>query len=244
METLVNYIPPTPEVLLGARILVVEDETAIQQLILLNLEQAGHEPLMAGSADEALALVNESLPDLILVDWMLPGMSGLELVRRLRANERTRSVPIIMLTARADEVDKLQGLESGADDYVTKPFSIRELNARIKAVLRRRAPQMTEDRAVFKSLMLDPGTHRVSASGAEVSLGPTEFKLLHFFMTHPERVYSRTQILDHVWGDHVFIEERTVDVHIRRLRAALEPSGTDRLLQTVRGSGYRLTALA
>ena len=243
METITLLPTPTSEVHLGARILVVEDETAIQELIALNLSQAGHEAMLVGDAQEALERVRDSLPDLVLVDWMLPGMSGVDLVRRLRANERTRSVPIIMLTARVEEADKLLGLESGADDYITKPFSIRELNARIKAVLRRRAPQMTEDLAQFKGLTLDPGTHRVSAQGTEVDLGPTEFKLLHFFMTHPERVYSRTQILDHVWGDHVFIEERTVDVHIRRLRAALEPSGTDQLLQTVRGSGYRLTAL-
>ncbi len=243
METITLSPTPTSEVHLGARILVVEDETAIQELIALNLSQAGHEATPVGDAQEALERVRDSLPDLVLVDWMLPGMSGVDLVRRLRANERTRSVPIIMLTARVEEADKLLGLESGADDYITKPFSIRELNARIKAVLRRRAPQMTEDLAQFKGLTLDPGTHRVSAQGTEVDLGPTEFKLLHFFMTHPERVYSRTQILDHVWGDHVFIEERTVDVHIRRLRAALEPSGTDQLLQTVRGSGYRLTAL-
>ncbi|OZB34134.1 MAG: DNA-binding response regulator, partial [Ferrovum sp. 34-44-207] len=178
------------------------------------------------------------------VDWMLPGMSGIDLIRRLRNNDRTRSIPIIMLTARADENDKLAGLDSGADDYITKPFSIRELNARIKAVLRRRAPQITEDKVIFKHLTLDPSTHRVNASGQDLNLGPTEFKLLHFFMTHPERVYSRTQILDQVWGDHVFIEERTVDVHIRRLRAALESTGTASLLQTVRGAGYRLTAIA
>ncbi len=237
-------IPTThPEVHLGASILVVEDEAAIQEMIALNLNQAGHEPLLAANAQEALDQVRESLPDLMLVDWMLPGLSGVDLVRRLRASERTQNIPIIMLTARAEEADKLMGLESGADDYITKPFSIRELNARIKAVLRRRAPQMTEDPVRFKDLLLDPGTHRVSIQGEEISLGPTEFKLLHFFMTHPERVYSRTQILDHVWGDHVFIEERTVDVHIRRLRAALEPSGSDEILQTVRGSGYRLTAL-
>ncbi|MBU6504234.1 MAG: phosphate regulon transcriptional regulator PhoB [Betaproteobacteria bacterium] len=228
---------------MGASILVVEDEAAIQEMIALNLNQAGHEPLLAANAQEALDQVRESLPDLMLVDWMLPGLSGVDLVRRLRASERTQNIPIIMLTARAEEADKLMGLESGADDYITKPFSIRELNARIKAVLRRRAPQMTEDPVRFKDLLLDPGTHRVSIQGEEIGLGPTEFKLLHFFMTHPERVYSRTQILDHVWGDHVFIEERTVDVHIRRLRAALEPSGSDEILQTVRGSGYRLTAL-
>lgn len=228
---------------MGARILVVEDEAAIQDLIALNLNQAGHDPHLASDAQSALEHVRDSLPDLVLVDWMLPGMSGIDLVRRLRAQERTRQIPIIMLTARVEEGDKLLGLESGADDYITKPFSIRELNARIKAVLRRRAPQMTEDQVRFKELTLDPSTHRINVNDTEISLGPTEFKLLHFFMTHPERVYSRTQILDHVWGDHIFIEERTVDVHIRRLRAALEPSGADRLLQTVRGAGYRLTAL-
>ncbi|MBU6994318.1 MAG: phosphate regulon transcriptional regulator PhoB [Ferrovum myxofaciens] len=228
---------------LGAHILVVEDEVAIQELITLNLAQAGHETEVAANGLEALSRVQDMLPDLILVDWMLPGMSGLDLVRRLRAHQRTQRVPIIMLTARVDESDKLLGLESGADDYITKPFSIRELNARIKAVLRRRAPQITEDPVLFKTLSLDPTTHRVHAGGTEIPLGPTEFKLLHFFMTHPERVYSRTQILDHVWGDHVFIEERTVDVHIRRLRLALETTDHDRFLQTVRGAGYRLTAL-
>ncbi|WP_062187214.1 phosphate regulon transcriptional regulator PhoB [Ferrovum myxofaciens] len=228
---------------MGAHILVVEDEVAIQELITLNLAQAGHETEVAANGLEALSRVQDMLPDLILVDWMLPGMSGLDLVRRLRAHQRTQRVPIIMLTARVDESDKLLGLESGADDYITKPFSIRELNARIKAVLRRRAPQITEDPVLFKTLSLDPTTHRVHAGGTEIPLGPTEFKLLHFFMTHPERVYSRTQILDHVWGDHVFIEERTVDVHIRRLRLALETTDHDRFLQTVRGAGYRLTAL-
>ncbi|KRH79238.1 phosphate regulon transcriptional regulatory protein PhoB [Ferrovum sp. JA12] len=229
---------------LAANILLVEDEPAIQDLISMNLRQAGHSPIIVSDAGEALEKVRDTLPDLILVDWMLPGMSGIDLIRRLRNNDRTRSIPIIMLTARADENDKLAGLDSGADDYITKPFSIRELNARIKAVLRRRAPQITEDKVIFKHLTLDPSTHRVNASGQDLNLGPTEFKLLHFFMTHPERVYSRTQILDQVWGDHVFIEERTVDVHIRRLRAALESTGTASLLQTVRGAGYRLTAIA
>ena len=224
---------------LAAHILLVEDEPAIQDLIVMNLRQAGHVPLMSSDAGEALEKVRETLPDLILVDWMLPGMSGIELIKRLRNNERTRNIPIIMLTARAEENDKLSGLDSGADDYITKPFSIRELNARIKAVLRRRAPQITEDKVIFKTLALDPSTYRVKANGYDLDLGPTEFKLLHFFMTHPERVYTRTQILDQVWGDHVFIEERTVDVHIRRLRSALEPTGTADLLQTVRGAGYR-----
>jgi two-component system, OmpR family, phosphate regulon response regulator PhoB len=226
---------------MAAKILVVEDEPAIQELLAINLEQAGHQPLIAGNADEAHSRVQEILPDLILLDWMLPGASGLEFARRLRANSRTQSVPIIMLTAKAEERDKLAGLEMGADDYIVKPFSPRELNARIKAVLRRRAPQIVEDTVTCGDLVLDPGAYRVSARGAPVHLGPTEFKLLHFFMTHPERVYSRVQLLDHVWGDHVFIEERTVDVHIRRLRAALEGDGCDRLIQTVRGAGYRFT---
>jgi two-component system phosphate regulon response regulator PhoB len=182
------------------------------------------------------------LPDLILLDWMLPGMSGVDFARRLRADERTREVPIIMLTARTEERDKVLGLETGADDYITKPFSPRELVARIKAVLRRRAPQVTEDVVEIGKLRLDPVTHRVAAAGDPISLGPTEFRLLHYLMTHPERVHSRTQLLDGVWGDHVFVEERTVDVHVRRLRSALEPSGTDALIQTVRGAGYRLSA--
>jgi two-component system phosphate regulon response regulator PhoB len=219
--------------------MVVEDEPAIQELIAFNLRQAGHRALRADSAEQALRLVQEALPDLILLDWMLPGASGVELARRLRADKRTREVPIIMLTARTDEQDKLTGLETGADDYITKPFSPRELNARIKAVLRRRAPQMTDDQVEGGGLKLDPATHRISGNGVPLDLGPTEFRLLHFFMTHPERVYSRVQLLDQVWGDHVFVEERTVDVHIRRLRKALEPSGLDHLIDTVRGSGYR-----
>lgn len=225
-----------------ARILVVEDEPAIQELIAANLIRAGHHVLNAGDAEVAQRLVREALPDLILLDWMLPGMSGLDLARRLRADERTRGVPLIMLTARGQEHDKVLGLEAGADDYVTKPFSPRELMARIKAVLRRRVPQATEDAVELGGLRLDPATHRVSAAGEPIALGPTEFRLLHYFMTHPERVHSRAQLLDQVWGDHVFVEERTVDVHIRRLRSALEATGHDQLIQTVRGSGYRLSA--
>ncbi|HET7775231.1 MAG TPA: phosphate regulon transcriptional regulator PhoB, partial [Azospira sp.] len=186
----------------------------------------------------------EVLPDVVLLDWMLPGMSGVQFARKLRADERTKDVPIIMLTARGEEHDKITGLEAGADDYVTKPFSPRELQARIKAVLRRRAPQMTEDPVDVEGLRLDPVTHRVLGNGKPVDLGPTEFRLLHFFMTHSERVHSRTQLLDQVWGDHVFVEERTVDVHIRRLRSALEPTGHDWLIQTVRGSGYRFSTQA
>lgn len=224
-----------------ANILLVEDEPAIQELIAVNLTRAGHHVLRVADAEAAERMVREALPDLILLDWMLPGMSGVELARRLRADERTRAVPIIMLTARGEEQDKVVGLDTGADDYITKPFSPRELVARIKAVLRRRAPQVTDDPVQVGGISLDPATHRVSANGQALSLGPTEFRLLHFLMTHPERVHSRTQLLDRVWGDHVFVEERTVDVHIRRLRSALEQTGHDALVQTVRGSGYRFS---
>jgi two-component system phosphate regulon response regulator PhoB len=224
-----------------ARILVVEDEPPIQELVSLNLAQAGHRAVLADSAEEALQRIQEELPDLVLLDWMLPGQSGLELARRLRADPRTKALPIIMLTARGDEEDKLRGLETGADDYVTKPFSLKELQARIKAVLRRRAPEITDDAVEYHGLRLDPASHRVTGRGKDLAMGPTEFRLLHFFLTHPERVYSRTQLLDQVWGDHVFIEERTVDVHIRRLRAALSPSGHESYIQTIRGSGYRFS---
>lgn len=224
-----------------ATILVVEDEPAIQALIAANLRRHSHQVVAALDAETALRQINDALPDLILLDWMLPGMSGLELARRLRADARTKGVPIIMLTARGEERDKVMGLESGADDYVTKPFSPRELLARIQAVLRRGRPQASENVIEAGGLTLDPASHRVMAAGTTVSLGPTEFRLLHFLMAHPERVHSRDQLLDQVWGDHVFVEERTVDVHIRRLRAALESSGLDRLVQTVRGSGYRFS---
>jgi two-component system phosphate regulon response regulator PhoB len=225
-----------------ATILVVEDEPAIQELITLNLEQAGYRPLRAADAEQAIDLVRDELPDMVLLDWMLPGMSGIEFARRLRADRRTQGVPIIMLTARADEQDKLTGLDTGADDYITKPFSPRELNARIKALLRRRAPQATDDSVEAGGLKLDPVSHRVTGNSRALALGPTEFRLLHFLMTHPERVYSRAQLLDQVWGDHVFVEERTVDVHIRRLRKALEETAHDRLIGTVRGAGYRFSA--
>lgn len=224
-----------------ANILLVEDEPAIQELLAFNVTQCGYRAIPVADADAAMAQINRALPDLILLDWMLPGIPGVELARRLRSDSRTRDVPIIMLTARTDERDKIVGLESGADDYITKPFSPRELMARIRAVLRRRAPQMTDDAVKIGGLELSPVTHRVSAKGTQLELGPTEFRLLHFFMTHVERVYSRAQLLDQVWGDHVFVEERTVDVHIRRLRQALEPSGLDALVQTVRGSGYRFS---
>jgi two-component system phosphate regulon response regulator PhoB len=227
---------------MAATILVVEDEPAILDLIAYNLKQAGHRALCAESAEQAMDLVTDALPDLVLLDWMLPGASGIDVAKRLRAHKRTKGIPIIMLSARSLEEDKLLGLETGADDYITKPFSPRELNARIKAVLRRRAPQMTSDEVKIGELCLDPVSHRVTAHGKGVKLGPTEFRLLHFLLTHTERVHSRTQLLDQVWGDHVFVEERTVDVHIRRLRKALEPERLDSMIQTVRGTGYRLSA--
>ena len=228
---------------MSATILVVEDEPSIQELIAASLQHSGHRVLRADTAEDAVRKVSETLPDVIPLDWMLPGMSGIQYDRRLRSEDRTRDLPIIMLTARSEEHDKIAGLEAGADDYLTKPFSLRELLARIKAVLRRRAPQMTEDCVEVDGLRVAPVTHRVSGNGHTLDLGPTEFRLLHFFMTHAERVHSRAQLLDQVWGDHIFVEERTVDVHIRRLRAALEATGHDRLIQTVRGTGYRFSAL-
>jgi len=226
---------------MAATILVVEDEPAIQELISYGLRQAGHVTLCAGDAEQAMTIVNDVLPDLVLLDWMLPGMSGIEFAQLLRRVARTKNIPIIMLTARAEESDKVSGLEIGADDYITKPFSPRELIARIKAVLRRRLPEAADDVVEISGLSLDPITHRVTVNNKEVILGPTEFRLLYFLMTHPERVHSRSQLLDGVWGDHVFVEDRTVDVHIRRLRQILEAVGKDGLVQTVRGSGYRLS---
>jgi two-component system phosphate regulon response regulator PhoB len=220
-------------------ILVVEDEPAIQELISVNAEYAGYQVQRAYSAEEADALLRAALPDLVILDWMLPGISGLAYVRKLRGAERTRQIPIIMLTARAEERDKVDCLEAGADDYLTKPFSPKELIARIKAVLRRRAPERTDDAVEIAGLELYPATHRVTGAGKQIVLGPTEFRLLHFFMTHPERVYSRRLLLDRVWGDHLFVGERTVDVHIRRLRKVLAATGHDRLIETVRSSGYR-----
>ncbi|UOD50671.1 phosphate regulon transcriptional regulator PhoB [Orrella daihaiensis] len=229
---------------MSSTILVVEDEPAIQELIAVNLSFAGHKVLRAFDSEQAQILIDAELPDLILLDWMLPGQSGLALARKLRNHERTRQVPIIMLTAKGAEQDKIDGLEAGADDYITKPFSPKELMARIKAVLRRRAPQLTDDLTEVAGLKLDPAAHRLTGNGLTLAIGPTEFRLLHFFMTHPERVFSRSQLLDQVWGDHVFVEERTVDVHIRRLRKALEPSGHDKHIETVRGTGYRFTRQA
>jgi two-component system phosphate regulon response regulator PhoB len=225
---------------LSATVLVVEDEPQIQELVAINLEHVGHRVLRAASAEEAESAIRAALPDVLILDWMLPGESGLSFARRLRLDERTRELPILMLTARAMEQDKISGLEAGADDYLTKPFSPRELAARIKAVLRRRAPQLSGDAVEVEGLRLDPASHRVSAGDTRITLSPAEFRLLHFLLTHPGRVYSRTQLLDQVWGDHVYIEERTVDVHIRRLRKALEPTGHDKLIDTVRGAGYGL----
>ena len=222
-------------------ILVVEDESAIAELISINLRHAGFEVTIAATADQAQSEINRVLPDLVVLDWMLPGQSGLALAKQWRAHARTRELPIIMLTARAEEVDKISGLDAGADDYLTKPFSTSELLARIRAVLRRKAPEALDTLVDVGGLKLDPATRRVSRDEREVRVGPTEFRLLHFFMTHPERVHSRSQLLDRVWGDHVFIEERTVDVHVKRLREALEPVQCSRMIETVRGAGYRLT---
>ncbi|MFY9514173.1 MAG: phosphate regulon transcriptional regulator PhoB [Rubrivivax sp.] len=226
-------------------ILVVEDESAIAELISINLRHAGYEVTIATSADQAQLLVDQVLPDLVLLDWMLPGSSGLQLAKRWRGEARTRELPIIMLTARNEEADKISGLDAGADDYLTKPFSTKELLARMRAVLRRKAPEALDSAVEVAGLKLDPATRRVTRrfgdESREVKVGPTEFRLLHFLMTHPERVHSRAQLLDRVWGDHVFIEERTVDVHVKRLREALAPVQCSGLIETVRGAGYRLT---
>jgi two-component system phosphate regulon response regulator PhoB len=223
---------------MAARILVVEDEPAIQELIAVNLSRAGHVVQRTGSAEGAKGFLNASLPDLVVLDWMLPGMSGLEFLRTLRAEERTRGISLILLSARVHERDMVAGLESGADDYVTKPFSVRELLARVAAVLRRRVPQVSDDTVVAGTLQLEPVGPRVVSGGCELSLGPTEFRLLHFLMTHADRVHSRAELLDSVWGDHFLGDERTVDVHIRRLRSALQKGGNDACIQTVRGYGY------
>lgn len=222
------------------RILVVEDERAIREMVVFTLKRSGFAVTEAEDASAARRALVDHSPDLVLLDWMLPDLSGLELARALRRDQATRDLPIIMLTARAAEDDKVMGLESGADDYLTKPFSARELVARIQALLRRAAGADGEALAVG-GLKLDPASHRVSAEGAEVTLGPTEYRLLKFFMSQPERVFSRAQVLDRVWGGNVYIEERTVDVHIRRLRKALAPHGCDAYIQTVRGSGYRFS---
>ncbi len=220
-------------------ILVVEDEPAIAELIAVNLRHSGFAPVLAEDGEAAQRALDAALPDAIVLDWMLPGQSGLQLARQWRADRRTQAIPILMLTARGDEPDKVAALDAGADDYITKPFSIQELLARIRAVLRRRAPGQGNDSIAIGALELDPATHRVRWQGEALKLGPTEFRLLHYLMQHAERVHSRTQLLDRVWGDQVSIEERTVDVHIKRLRESLGAASA--MLETVRGAGYRLT---
>ncbi|GLS82953.1 phosphate regulon transcriptional regulator PhoB [Paraferrimonas haliotis] len=224
-----------------ARILVVEDEAAIRDMLTFVLEQHGYLVVTADDYASGIAKIAEPYPDLILLDWMLPGGNGIALAKHVKQEEFTRHIPIIMLTARGEEEDKVKGLEVGADDFVTKPFSPKELMARIKAVLRRSAPTRVDEPIDFQGLVLDPVSHRVSANEQMLDMGPTEFRLLHFFMTHPERVYSREQLLNNVWGTNVYVEDRTVDVHIRRLRKAIEHSGHDRMIQTVRGAGYRFS---
>lgn len=227
---------------MSRRILVVEDEAPIRDMLCFVLEQNGYQPSVAADFDTAINSLVEPYPDLVLLDWMLPGGSGIQIAKKMKQHELTRTIPIIMITARGEEEDKVRGLEVGADDYVTKPFSPKELMARIKAVIRRVAPTSLDDVIEVQGLKLDPVSHRVTAEEQPLDMGPTEFRLLHFFMTHPERVYSREQLLDHVWGTNVYVEDRTVDVHIRRLRKAISPAGHDRLVQTVRGSGYRFSA--
>ena len=223
-------------------VLIVEDEPAIAELIAVNLRHNGFQPVWAEDGVSAQRELDAVLPDVILLDWMLPGSSGLSLARKWRADSRTKTVPILMLTARGDEPDKVAGLDAGADDYITKPFSTQELLARIRAVLRRRAPEQVQDKVSIGELVLDAAAHRVSWQGDQIKIGPTEFKLLNYLTKHPERVHSRAQLLDKVWGDHVFIEERTVDVHVKRLRESLGVAGT--LIETVRGAGYRFSAQA
>jgi two-component system phosphate regulon response regulator PhoB len=229
-------------------VLVVEDESAIAELISINLRHAGFKVVIVNTAEQAQLEVDRVMPDLVLLDWMLPGQTGLQLAKQWRAELRTRELPLIMLTARSEECDKITGLDAGADDYLTKPFSLKELMARIKAVLRRKAPQTLDAAVEIQGLRLDPATRRVScrvgAENRQIKLGPTEFRLLHFLLTHPERVHSRAQLLDRVWGDHVSIEERTVDVHVKRLREALAVGECSALVETVRGAGYRLAAEA
>ncbi|MES2685372.1 MAG: phosphate regulon transcriptional regulator PhoB [Pseudomonadota bacterium] len=222
------------------RVLVVEDEPAIAELIAVNLRHNGFQPIWAIDGEAAQRELEAVLPDVILLDWMLPGQSGLSLAKKWRAHARTKQVPILMITARGDEPDKIAGLDAGADDYITKPFSTQELLARIRAVLRRRAPEQSNESVTLDALELDAATYRVSYQGQGLKLGPTEFKLLHYLMKHAERVHTRGQLLDKVWGDHVFIEERTVDVHVKRLREALGAAG--HMVETVRGAGYRMTA--
>jgi len=222
------------------RALIVEDEPAISELLAINLRHNGFEPVICMDGEQAQREIDAVLPDIVLLDWMLPGASGISLAKRWRSQARTKQVPILLLTARSEESDKIEGLDAGADDYITKPFSTQELMARVRAVLRRRAPEQSAGALRVGDLALDGATHRVAWKGLELKVGPTEFKLLRYLMAHPERVHSRAQLLDMVWGDHVFIEERTVDVHIKRLREALQQAGA--MIDTVRGAGYRITA--
>ena len=226
---------------MSAHILIIEDEKAIRDMIAFGLRRGGYEVSEASDTTKARSYIADRRPDLILVDWMLPDMSGLELTRLLKRDKETKDIPVIMLTARADEQDKVTGLDSGADDYITKPFSARELLSRIAAVLRRTAPSHAEEVIELGGVKLDSRSHRVTVGEGSVSLGPTEYRLLAFFMTHTERVYTRSQLLDRIWGGNVYVEERTVDVHIRRLRKSLEEFGVDQYIQTVRGSGYRFS---
>ena len=227
---------------MSVNILIIEDESGVREMVSFTLKRQGFNVIGAEDSQTGLKMLGEILPDLILLDWMLPDISGVDLARRLKGDARYEDIPIIMLTARGEEDDKIRGLDAGADDYITKPFSPRELGARINAVLRRTSPSHSKDIISISGLELDQKGHRVHAQDSEISLGPTEFKLLQFLMAHPERVFSRAQLLDRIWGSNVYIEERTVDVHIRRLRKALEPVTYDRMIQTVRGAGYRLSA--
>jgi len=227
---------------MSRRILIVEDEAPIREMLSFVMEQHGYQAVEANDFDAAVDKIAEPYPDMVLLDWMLPGGSGLQLAKKIKGDDFTRNIPIIMLTARGEEEDKVKGLEVGADDYITKPFSPKELMARMRAVFRRVAPTVLDEPLEVEGLKLDPVSHRISVDDKGIDMGPTEFKLLHFFMTHPERVYSREQLLDHVWGTNVYVEDRTVDVHIRRLRKALTEHGYHRLIQTVRGVGYRFSS--
>ncbi|MQC09957.1 phosphate regulon transcriptional regulatory protein PhoB [Morganella morganii] len=226
---------------MARRILVVEDEAPIREMVCFVLEQNGYQPIEADDYDAAIARLVEPFPDLVLLDWMIPGGSGIQVIKHMKRDSQLREIPVMMLTARGEEEDRVKGLETGADDYLTKPFSPKELVARVKAILRRISPMVADDLIAMNGLTLDPASHRVTSNENPLEMGPTEFKLLHFFMTHPERVYSREQLLNYVWGENVYVEDRTVDVHIRRMRKALEADGHDKMIQTVRGTGYRFS---
>ncbi|WP_413484143.1 phosphate regulon transcriptional regulator PhoB [Morganella psychrotolerans] len=226
---------------MARRILVVEDEAPIREMVCFVLEQNGYQPIEADDYDATIARLVEPFPDMVLLDWMIPGGTGIQIIKYMKRDNQLRDIPVMMLTARGEEEDRVKGLETGADDYLTKPFSPKELVARVKAILRRISPMATDDLIAMNGLTLDPASHRVTSNDNPLDMGPTEFKLLHFFMTHPERVYSREQLLNYVWGENVYVEDRTVDVHIRRLRKALETHGHDKMIQTVRGTGYRFS---